>query len=245
VSDGEPGQMTGRRRWPRRSAVSSPCARDRHLLPGRRKVQTWNPRNRIDAAALGRKAQSDNAALFAANTLPIVDDRGREGCLTALRTVRAVFPHTDLQSVVPHRENPATHELCKASSPSCAKRPWPVLICAMAFFDAVTSADPMRCVRTETSAHNQDGRFRHSAPRSSPFGHCRCSMCFGPFITHPPSCPPSLSPVLLPAPLAAHRRCSVGSEEARSIALALASVRRPNWTCSFRASSFHERALAA
>jgi hypothetical protein len=32
----------------------------------------------------------------------------------------------------------------------------------------------------------------------------------------------------------------VGSEEARSIALALASVRRSNWTCSFPASSFHE-----
>jgi hypothetical protein len=38
---------------------------------------------------------------------------------------------------------------------------------------------------------------------------------------------------------------AVGSEEARSIALALASVRRTNWTCSFPASSFHERALAA
>src|SRR5271166_716076 len=36
----------------------------------------------------------------------------------------------------------------------------------------------------------------------------------------------------------------VGSEEARSIALALASVRRSNWTCSFPASSFHEWALA-
>ena len=32
----------------------------------------------------------------------------------------------------------------------------------------------------------------------------------------------------------------VGSEEARSIALTLASVRRSNWTCSFPASSFHE-----
>ena len=38
---------------------------------------------------------------------------------------------------------------------------------------------------------------------------------------------------------------AVGSEEARSIALALASVRRSNWTCSFPASSFHEWALAA
>jgi len=32
----------------------------------------------------------------------------------------------------------------------------------------------------------------------------------------------------------------VGSEEARSIALALASVRRSNWACSFPAPSFHE-----
>ena len=36
---------------------------------------------------------------------------------------------------------------------------------------------------------------------------------------------------------------AVGSEEACSIALALASVRRPNWTCSFPASSFHEDAV--
>ena len=36
---------------------------------------------------------------------------------------------------------------------------------------------------------------------------------------------------------------AVGSEEARSIALALTSVRRTNWTCSFPASSFHEDAL--
>jgi hypothetical protein len=36
---------------------------------------------------------------------------------------------------------------------------------------------------------------------------------------------------------------AVGSEEARSIALALTSVRRTNWTCSFPASSFHEDAI--
>ena len=36
----------------------------------------------------------------------------------------------------------------------------------------------------------------------------------------------------------------VGSEEARSAAFALASVRRSNWTCSFPASSFHEWAFA-
>ena len=33
---------------------------------------------------------------------------------------------------------------------------------------------------------------------------------------------------------------AVGSEEARVIALALASVRRSHWTCSFPASGFHE-----
>jgi hypothetical protein len=36
---------------------------------------------------------------------------------------------------------------------------------------------------------------------------------------------------------------AVGSEEARSITLALTSVRRTNWTCSFPASSFHEDAI--
>jgi hypothetical protein len=35
---------------------------------------------------------------------------------------------------------------------------------------------------------------------------------------------------------------AVGSEEARSTALALASVRRSNWACSFPARSFHEDA---
>jgi hypothetical protein len=35
----------------------------------------------------------------------------------------------------------------------------------------------------------------------------------------------------------------VGSEEARQVALALASVRRSNWTCGFPASSFHEDPL--
>ena len=38
------------------------------------------------------------------------------------------------------------------------------------------------------------------------------------------------------------RFITVGSEEARSIALALASVRRSNWACSFPAPSFHEDA---
>jgi hypothetical protein len=37
----------------------------------------------------------------------------------------------------------------------------------------------------------------------------------------------------------------VGSEEARLVTLALTSVRRSNWTCSFPASSFHGWACAA
>ena len=36
---------------------------------------------------------------------------------------------------------------------------------------------------------------------------------------------------------------AVGPEEARSRALALASVRRSNWACSFPAPSFHEDAV--
>ena len=36
---------------------------------------------------------------------------------------------------------------------------------------------------------------------------------------------------------------AVGSEEARSMTLALASVRRSNWACGFPAPSFHEDAV--
>ena len=137
-------------------------------------------------------------------------NRGREELpLPALRTVRAVFPHTALQSVVSSSGISRYESNCIRRAVRVARRrPWPELICAMAFFDAVTSADTMRSVRTEASAHDLDGRFRLSAPRSSPFGHCQCSLCFDRFITPPPSYPPSLGTALLSAPLAAPRRCS-------------------------------------
>src|SRR5439155_19990554 len=62
------------------------------------------PRNASDAAALGRKAQIENAALFAANTLPIVDAiratgttdlRGIAAALNArgIRTARGGYWH--------------------------------------------------------------------------------------------------------------------------------------------------------
>ena len=63
-------------------------------------------------------------------------DRGREGLpLPALRTVRAVFPHTALQSVVSSSGVSRYNSGCKASSLIRAKtgQPWPVLICAAAF----------------------------------------------------------------------------------------------------------------
>jgi DNA invertase Pin-like site-specific DNA recombinase len=49
--------------------------RTRSALAARKAQGTklGNPRNASDAAALGRRAQAENAALFAANTLPIVD----------------------------------------------------------------------------------------------------------------------------------------------------------------------------
>lgn len=55
----------------------------------------------------------------------------------------------------------------------------------------------------------------------------------------------------LPSPASAQgfpslfgRFTGVGSEEARSVSLALASVRRSNCTCGFPAYSFHEDSLA-
>src|SRR3954453_9333370 len=65
----------------------------------------------------------------------------------------------------------------------------------------------------------------------------------------PPFAPPTpLRPPLQTPPQGAFLALfvgftAVGSEEARSIALALTSVRRTNWTCSFPASSFHEDAI--
>ena len=61
--------------------------------------------NPSDAAALGRKAQTENAALFAANTLPVIDAirqtgvidlRGIAGALNArgIRTARGGRWHT-------------------------------------------------------------------------------------------------------------------------------------------------------
>src|SRR5436853_5316170 len=63
-----------------------------------------NPRNASGAGALGRKAQTENAALFAANTLPIVDAiratgttdlRGIAAALNArgIRTARGGYWH--------------------------------------------------------------------------------------------------------------------------------------------------------
>ena len=49
-----------------------------------------NRRNASDAAALGRKAQTDNAALFAANTLPIINAVRASG-ITDLRGIAAAL----------------------------------------------------------------------------------------------------------------------------------------------------------
>src|SRR5205085_12455022 len=49
-----------------------------------------NPHNASDAAALGRKAQTENAALFAANTLPVVEAIRQTG-VTDLRGIAAAL----------------------------------------------------------------------------------------------------------------------------------------------------------
>ena len=56
------------RRWP-------VCERTRSALAARKSqgATLGNRRNASEAAAQGRKAQTENAALFAANTLPILN----------------------------------------------------------------------------------------------------------------------------------------------------------------------------
>ena len=49
-----------------------------------------NPRNASDAGALGRKAQAENAAVFAANTLPILESIRSRG-ITDLRGIAAAL----------------------------------------------------------------------------------------------------------------------------------------------------------
>src|SRR5277367_3600905 len=73
----------------------------------------------------------------------------------------------------------------------------------------LSSADTMRSVHTEASAH-------HSLRRSPPVASVPClalsdttetSACPMPDLTHPASCLPSLGPVLLPGLFAAHHGC--------------------------------------
>src|SRR5690348_10960056 len=65
------------------------------------------------------------------------------------------------------------------------------------------SADNMRSVQIEASAHHQ---VRGCPPATSPPCLALAALsglsCFMPNLAHPASCLPSLGPVLLPAPLA-------------------------------------------
>src|SRR5205814_1033382 len=92
-------------------------------------------------------------------------NRGREGVtLPALRTVRAVFPHTALQSVVSSSgvsrgapspiqgERPGLRE--EVVGPEANRPP----------LTPLTSADTMRSIHAEASTHDRGGRFRWSAP---------------------------------------------------------------------------------
>ena len=62
--------------------------RTRSALAARkaRGAKLGNPHTAADAAALGRKAQTENAALFAGNTIPIIEAT-RESGLTDLRGI--------------------------------------------------------------------------------------------------------------------------------------------------------------
>src|SRR5437762_13897339 len=53
-------------------------------------AKSGNPRNASDAAARGRKAQTENATLFAANTLPIIEAIRQTG-VTDLRAIAAAL----------------------------------------------------------------------------------------------------------------------------------------------------------
>jgi len=65
----------------------------------------------------------------------------------------------------------------------------------------------MRSVHTEASTQDQSRSFPVSAPCVAKAGTAGAVRCLVTALSHPPSYPPSLSAVLLPARLAAHRRC--------------------------------------
>jgi hypothetical protein len=84
----------------RRSAVSSPSAPDRLLLPAGRKL--GNLRSAPEAAAMGRKAQTENAALFAANTLPVIEAIRQTG-VRDLREIAAAMNARGVRTASPTR----------------------------------------------------------------------------------------------------------------------------------------------
>ena len=134
---------------------------------------------------------------------------GKGMALPALRTARAVFPHTALQSVVSSSgvsrllpswikgEQPGLSEEGVGPAPSVLP------------LTPLPGADTMRSVHTEASTQDQSrDLLPASAPRLAdsalPVLACPC-----PLIAHPPSCPPSLGPVLLPGPLRGSLRIAV------------------------------------
>jgi len=151
-----------------------------------------------------------NPSRLERSPLVYIHDRGREGCpLPALRTVRAVFPHTALQSVVSTSRVSRTQMSCmKASNPAEAKKGWTATILQdgpTTLFDAVASADTIRPIQSEASTRVA---VRASAPCPALAGTigalCACFWS----IPYPPSCPPSLGAALLSALFTNPHRCS-------------------------------------
>ena len=60
--------------WPKRNAVSLPSGRDRLRPPAKRKAPSSEIRAlRLKLLRSGEKPESENATLFAANTLPVIE----------------------------------------------------------------------------------------------------------------------------------------------------------------------------
>jgi len=142
-----------------------------------------------------------SARLFSTSPAPTFPPIGvgKGFALPALRTVRAVFPHTALQSVV-------SSSGVSRVQPGCVKSEQPGLgeEGDRPPLTPLSSADTMRSVQTEASAHDQS---RASAPCVALAGTAGALCAPIMSCTHPPSCPPSLGAALLSALFVAHRHC--------------------------------------
>ena len=119
--------------------------------------------------------------------------------LPSLRTVRAVLPHTALQSLVSSSGVSRLLEGC-ATGEQPSSREGAFAICLL---DAVTGADTMRSAQIEPSAHPHSRNRRASAACLALSGTNETLIGTIQDLSHPASYPPSLAAVLLPVASAA------------------------------------------